>query len=85
MNNFGSSIENQSYQLLSNPEVVNQTVDEFWMHVERNTRNTTEDYAGSFSQTNPGIVSTRYNVAQVPKNDFTFDFDGDSSFPSHFC
>ncbi|GAU13264.1 hypothetical protein TSUD_42180, partial [Trifolium subterraneum] len=56
MNNFGSTIENQSYQLLSNPEAVNQTVDEFWMNVERNTRSTTEDYTGSFSQTNPGVV-----------------------------
>jgi len=86
MNNTGSNIENQSYQLLSNPEDANQTVDEFWMHVERNTRSPAEGYDGSFSLTNPGIViGTRYNVAQLPNNDFTFfDLDGDSSFPSHF-
>ncbi|CAJ2629780.1 unnamed protein product [Trifolium pratense] len=34
----------------------NQNVDEFWMHIERNTRSQTEDYTGSFSQTNPGVV-----------------------------
>lgn len=56
MNNAGSNIENQSYQLLSNPEDVNQTVDEFWMHVERNTRSPAEGYDGSFSLTNPGVV-----------------------------
>ncbi|CAL5209323.1 unnamed protein product [Lathyrus oleraceus] len=56
MNNAGSNIENQSHQLLSDIEVANQTVDEFWMHVERNTRSPTEDFTGSFSLTNPGVV-----------------------------
>lgn len=87
MNNDGSIIRNPSHQLLSDEEVANRTVDEFWVHVERNTRSPTEDFNGSFSLTNPGIVvGTRYNVAQLPNNDFTFfDLDGDSSFLSHFC
>lgn len=87
MNTVNSNIENQNYQLLPNPEDVNQTVDEFWMHGENNTLSPVEGYDGSFSLSNPGIViSTRCSVAQLPNNDFTFfDLDGDASFPSHFC
>uniref|UniRef100_I1NH71 NAC domain-containing protein n=1 Tax=Glycine max TaxID=3847 RepID=I1NH71_SOYBN len=68
-----SNIECQSYQLLPNPEDANQTVGEFWMHGESN------------QLSSPGIViSTRYSVAPLPNNDFTFfDSDGDASFPSH--
>lgn len=87
MNNVCSNVENQNYQLLPNPEDVDQIVDEFWMHDEINILSPAEGYSGSFSLTNPGIVtSTRYSVTQLPNNNFAFfDLDGDASFPSHFC
>ena len=82
-----SNIESQSYQLLPNPEDANQTVGEFWMHGERNTPSASEGFVDSFSLSSPGIViSTRYSVAPLPNNDFTFfDSDGDARFPSHLC
>lgn len=88
MNNaFGSNIENQTYHLLPNLEDATQNVNELWMHGERNTLSTAEGFAGSFSQTNPGIlISARSSVAQLPNNDFNvFDLDGDASFKSHLC